>query len=274
MKKTGEYKGFTFRSKETKMFKSKFILISCCMTNEEPFIVLVAGYSNYTKKYPAYEERFGEENYAYTTNAGRYTVDEHLEETKSLIPENRPYLLIGYSMGVSLIIELFNREKMNNCKGVTLIGGSRYQPTHWFLDFVFSLPVPIMYFFAIILLLTFPFVYLFTGFNYEKARSACYEGLQSFIEYGAQEMKKEYNQCIRKVGLDIEGILKENEEIPALFIRLKEDLMVDEEDLEYTKTFFKKTKEVIMPENIIHLTHAMDAEFIDIFMGQKDFFNL
>ena len=55
------------------------------MVEDQPFIVLVAGYSNYTKKYPAYKERFGEKNYAHTTNAKRYTVDEHLDEIKSII---------------------------------------------------------------------------------------------------------------------------------------------------------------------------------------------
>ena len=244
------------------------------MTQEEPFIVLVAGYSNYTKQYPSYEKRFGKENYAYTTNVNRYTVDEHLDEIRSIIPKNREYMLIGYSMGASLIIELLNREIIENCKGVTLIGGSRYQPTHWFLNFVFSLPVPFIYFFASILLFAYPFVLIFTGFNFEKARHSCFEGFQSLLEYKAKEMKKEYNQCIRTVGLDINGIMEENKDIPTLIIRLKEDLMVDEEDLEYTRTFFNKTKEIIMPADIIHLTHAMDAEFVDIFMSEREFFDL
>jgi pimeloyl-ACP methyl ester carboxylesterase len=243
------------------------------MSEDQPFIVLVAGYSNYTKKYPAYEERFGSDNFAHTTNAKRYTVDEHLDELKSLIPQNRPYMLVGYSMGASLIIELLNREKLENCKGVTLIGGSRYQPSHWFLTFTFMLPIPFIYFFATILLMTYPFVLLFSGFNFEKARLACYEGsMKSLRTNKAREMKKEYNQCIRKVGRNVHGILEENEDIPALFIRLKEDLMVDEEDLQFTKTFFNKTEEIVLAEDIIHLTHAMDAEFIDIIISQKKFF--
>ncbi len=245
------------------------------MAEDQPFIVMVAGYSNYTKKYPAYEERFGKENYAHTTNAKRYTVDEHLDEIRSLIPKDRSYMLVGYSMGVSLIIELLNKEKLENCKGITLIGGSRYQPSHWFLTFTFSLPVPFIYFFASIILLTYPFVLLFSGFNFEKARLTCYEGsMKSLVVNNVREMKKEYNQCIRKVGRNITGILKENSTIPTLFIRLNEDLMVDEEDVEFTKTFFKKTKEIILPDDIIHLTHALDSEFIDIFMAQTEFFDL
>ncbi|MCG3220866.1 MAG: hypothetical protein H7641_05745, partial [Candidatus Heimdallarchaeota archaeon] len=179
------------------------------------------------------------------------------------------------SMGVSLIIELLNREKLENCKGVTLIGGSRYQPTHWFLNFVFSLSIPLIYFFSLILLMTYPFVLIFTGFNFEKARHACYEGsIKSLVINKAREMKKEYNQCIRKVGLDVKGILKENKDIPALFIRLKEDLMVDEEDLAFTRSFFMKTEEIILSDDIIHLTHEMDSEFIDIFMTQSKFFDI
>ena len=76
------------------------------------------------------------------------------------------------------------------------------------------------------------------------------------------------------MGRNITGILKENSTIPTLFIRLNEDLMVDEEDVEFTKTFFKKTKEIILPDDIIHLTHALDSEFIDIFMAQTEFFDL
>ena len=244
------------------------------MAENQPFIVMVAGYSNYTKKYPAYEERFGKENYAHTTNAKRYTVDEHLDEIRSLIPKDRSYMLVGYSMGASLIIELLNKEKLENCKGITLIGGSRYQPSHWFLNFTFSLPVPIIYFFASIILLTYPFTLIFSGFDFEKARIACYEGsIKSLVINKAREMKKEYNQCIRKVGRNIKGILNENKEIPALFIRLKKDLMVDEEDLEFTRTFFSKTKEIILPDDVIHLTHDMDSEYVEIFMSQSDFFS-
>ncbi|MHA2357930.1 MAG: hypothetical protein ACXABK_04095 [Candidatus Heimdallarchaeaceae archaeon] len=242
------------------------------MAESEPFIVMVAGFSNYNWNYPAYEKKFGKKNFAHTTNAGRYTVDEHLDEIRSIIPKKRPYLLVGYSMGVSLIIELLNRDKLTNCKGVTLIGGSRYQPTHWFLNFVFSLPVPLIYFFGFLLLLAFPFTYVFTGFNYEKARHSCIEGFTSLIEHKAGEMKKEYNHCIRKVGKEVHGILDENKSIPALFIRLKKDLMVDEADIKYSMTFFEKSKEIIMADDIIHLTHRLDSEFIDLFLKEYAFF--
>ena len=242
------------------------------MSDQSPFVVLVAGFSNYHWNYPAYQEKYGPDNFAHTTNAGRYTVDDHLDEINSIIPENRPYVLIGYSMGVSLIIELMNRQKLPNCKGAALIGGSRYQPTHWFLNFVFKLPSPFIYFFATLILLSYPIALVINKFSIKNTNHTCVEGLLRLIENKASEMKKEYNHCIRKVGLNIDGVLDENKEIPIYVIRLEKDLMVDEEDLEYTKTFFRNVKEKVLPSDIIHLTHKMDKEFIQMIEEESGFF--
>ena len=244
------------------------------MEDQKHFIVLVAGFSNYHWNYPVYEEKFGIENFAHTTNAKRYTVDEHLEEIESILPENRPYLLVGYSMGVSLIIELMNRKVLSNCKGATLIGGSRYQPTHWFLNFVFSLPAPFIYFFAFLILLSYPIALMINKFSIKNTNHTCVEGLMRLIENKASEMRKEYNQCIRKVGINVKGVLEENKDIPIYIIRLQKDLMVDEKDLEYTKTFFTEVKEKILPANIIHLTHAQDNEFVKMIEEEYEFFNI
>ena len=244
------------------------------MSDKEPFMILAPGYSNYYRKYPAYEERYGKENFAYATNLNRFSVEDHLEELETLIPENRPYMIAGYSMGGCNIIELLSRKVLVNCKGIILVGAARILTPHWFLNFLFKLPVPIIYFFAILIALFFPINLIVSGFNLKKAIPASFEGLYRLIENGARKMKKEYNQCVRVVGRNVSDILEENKDIPLLIIRIQKDMMVDEEDLELVKSFFKRWDEEILPAHIIHLTHKYDPLYIEIIENKKDFFGI
>ena len=242
------------------------------MSTKEPFVILAPGFSNYYREYPAYEERYGKENFAHTTNYKRFTIEEHLDEIESVIPKNRDYILIGYSLGGCNLIELLSRKKLQNCKGVILVGAARILTPHPFLNFLFRLPVPLIYFFATILALFFPINFIISGFNLKKAIPASFEGLVRLIENGAGKMKKEYNYCVRKVGRNVEDILESNKEIPLLVIRLQKDMMIDEEDLNVVKSFFKKSKEKFLPKNIIHLTHKFDSLYIKIIDEHRDFF--
>jgi pimeloyl-ACP methyl ester carboxylesterase len=244
------------------------------MSEQEPFMVLAPGFSNYYRKYPAYVERYGEENFAHTTNYKRYSIEDHLEEIESVIPENRSFMMIGYSMGGCNLIELLSRKALPNCKGVILVGAARILTPHKFLDFLFRLPVPLIYFLAGLIALLFPFNLIITGFNLKKAIPASFEGLVRLVENGAGKMKKEYNQCVRLVGKEVDDILEENKNIPLLIIRLHKDMMVDEEDLATLKTFFNKWDEEILPKHIIHLTHKFDSLYIEIIDGRKDFFGI
>ncbi len=244
------------------------------MSDKEPFMILAHGFSNYKRTHPTFEERYGEDNFAQTTNYNRFSIEDHLEELETIIPEKRPYMLTGYSMGGCNIIELLSRKVLQNCKGVILVGAARIITPHWFLNFLFKLPVPLMYFFASFIALLFPFNLLITGFNLKKAIPASFEGLERLVENGARKMKKEYNQCVRKVGRNVEDILEENKDIPLLIIRLQKDMMVDEEDLATVKSFFNKWDEEILPEHIIHLTHKYDNHYIKLIDDRKDFFGI
>ena len=242
------------------------------MVETDLFMILVAGYTNYHRKYPVYEEKFGDEKFAHTTNFKRFSIDEHLEELESLIPENREYLLVGYSMGGSNILELLGRKHLTNCRGAVLVGAAHVQDVHWFLNFMFLLPVPIMYLFAIILALLFPMNLIIAGFNLKKAIPASFEGIYMFFKHGARNMKKEYNQCLRKVGRNLSDIKEENKDIPLLIIRLEKDMMVKEEHYETVLTWFNKSKTRVLPPDIIHLTHRLDGLFIDIIEEESEFF--
>jgi len=242
------------------------------MTKEIPFLMVAAGYSNYTREYPAYIEKFGQENVQWTTNAGRYSIEDHIDELKSKLPIDRPYIITGHSMGGSIIIELMNKEPLVNCRGVSIVGSSRIQPSHWFLNFLFYLPVPIIYLFFGLMALSFPITLIVTRFNFHKAVQASFDGIARLIENGARKMKKEYNGCLRKIGKNVHGILEENKNIPTLFIHLKKDMLVDDEDLEYTKAFFNVRKERIIPADTIHLTHDFDNLVADILGEELDFF--
>ncbi len=242
------------------------------MNLKDPFMILVAGFTNYHRKYPIYEDRYGKENFAHTTNQKRYTIDEHLEELESLIPKDREYMLVGYSMGGSNILELLGRKHLSKCRGAVLVGSAHIQDVHWFLNFMFLLPVPIMYLFAIIIALLFPMNLVIAGFNLKKAVPASFEGIYMFVKHGARNMKKEYNQCIRKVGRNLDDILEDNKDIPLLMIRLEKDMMVKEEHYQTVLTWFHKTKIRILPPDIIHLTHRLDDLFIDIIKEEREFF--
>jgi len=243
------------------------------MVKNDPFMILAAGFSNYDREYPIYEEKFGKENFAHTTNQNRFTIEEHLEEIESLMPKNREYMLIGYSMGGSNILELLGWKNLTRCRGVVLVGAAHIQDVHWFLNFMFRLPVPIIYFFAILIALLFPMNLIIAGFNFKKAVPASFEGLYMFLRYGARNMKKEYNHCIRKVGRNLDDILPENKDIPLLIIRLEKDMMVRDEYYQTVLNWFNKTKMRILPPDIIHLTHRLDNLFISIIEEEKELFS-
>ena len=242
------------------------------MIEQEPFVVVAAGFSNYTREYPAYSKKFGKDNVIWTTNAKRYTIEDHLDELESKLPTDKPFLLVGHSMGGSIIIELLSRKPVKNCKGVTLIGAARTCPSHWFLNFLFYLPVPIIYSFFILLVILFPLNFILTGFNLHKAKQASFEGITRLVENGAREIKKEYNYCLRKIGRTVENIHEENRDIPTLFIHLEKEMMVDEEDLSKTKLMFSNKREHVIVTDTIHLTHDFDYTVADILGENLDFF--
>ncbi|MHA1399841.1 MAG: alpha/beta fold hydrolase [Candidatus Heimdallarchaeaceae archaeon] len=243
------------------------------MDKKQPFITVAAGFSNYSREYPAYIEKFGDENVEWACYAKKYTIEEHIEEIKSHIPNGRPYILTGHSLGGSLLIEMMAREKLDeNCKGVVLIGASRRLYPHPTLNFIFRLPVPLIYAFSIFLMFIYPIFILVYKFNMHKATQASFEGIVRLVENGARDMKKEFNYCLRPIGQDVTDILEENKDIPVLFIRLKKDMMVKEEDLELTKSFFNNWKERIIPSDSIHLTHDFDYIVADILNEEMPFF--
>lgn len=243
------------------------------MSPEFPKIIVVAGFSNYNREYPDYTKKFGEQNVHWTTNRDRYTVEEHLAELKSKIPKDQPYILSGHSMGGALIIELMKREKIDNCKGIVLVGASRRIFPHWALNFIFHMPIPIIYLFAITLVISFPISLIVNLFNLHKAKQASFEAFQRIRDCGARRMKKEFNLCLRDLGKDTEDILEVNKNIPVLFLRLKKDMMLREWDIKLTKSFFNNWKEIIIPSDCIHLTHDFDDKVAELINRELSFFS-
>ena len=242
------------------------------MPDSKPFVVVAAGFGNYTREYPAYAKKFGKENVIWTSNYKRYTVEDHLEELESKIPKDKPYILVGHSLGGSIIIELMSRKPLNNCQGVSLNGASRRVLSHWFLNFLFYLPVPIIYSFFVLMVILFPLNFVLTGFNLHKAKQASFEGIIRITENGTREIKKEYNYCLRKIGREVTKIHKDNLSIPTLFIHLEKEMMVDEEDLEFTKSLYKNKKVKIIKSDTMHLTHDFDYVVADLIGEELDFF--
>ena len=242
------------------------------MEKKIPFVVVAAGYSNYDREYPAHVEKFGENNVVNTTTKGRFSVQEHIDELHDLLPQDKEYLLIGHSMGIPTIIELMNKIHLKNCRGAVFVAGSRIQETHWFFEFLFRLPVPLIYVTASLLTLLFPINLLVYKFNFHKAFQASFDGIWRLIVSGAGNMKKEYWDCLKKIGQDVHGVLEENKDIPILFLRLAKDKLVNDEDVKYTKTFFKNIKEIILPYDSIHLTHDYDFLVMDVIGEQLDYF--
>ena len=242
------------------------------MSDSKPFVVVAAGFGNYTREYPAYVKKFGKENVVWTSNYKRYTVEDHLEELESKIPKDKPYILVGHSLGGSIIIELMSRKALKNCQGVSLNGASRKILSHWFLNFLFYLPVPIIFSFFVLMVILFPLNFVLTGFNLHKAKQASFEGITRLIENGTREIKKEYNFCLRKIGREVSSIHKDSINIPTLFIHLEKEMMVDEEDLEMTKSLYKNKRVKIIKSDTMHLTHDFDYVVADLIGEELDFF--
>ncbi|MCG3217257.1 MAG: alpha/beta hydrolase [Candidatus Heimdallarchaeota archaeon] len=242
------------------------------MDKDIPFIVVAAGYSNYDREYPAHAEKFGENNVVWTTTKGRFTVQEHIDELHELLPKDKEYLIIGHSMGIPTTIELMNKIPLENCKGAVFVAGSRTQKSHWFFEFLFRLPVPLIYVMGAMLTLMFPINLIVYKFNIHKAFQASFDGIWRLVVSGAGNMKKEYWECVKKIGRDVHNVLEENRDIPILFLRLAKDKLVLDEDVKYTKTFFTNIKEKILPFDSIHLTHDYDYLVLDIIGEEIDFF--
>ena len=77
---------------------------------------------------------------------------------------------------------------------------------------------------------------------------------------------------MKKIGRNVHHVKEENKDIPVLFVRLKEDLLVDVEDVEYTKSFFNNVRERLLPYDSIHLTHDFDYPVADLIGDELDFF--
>ena len=242
------------------------------MDDNKPFIVVAAGYSNYEREYPAYIEKFGAGNVIWTTTKDQFSVQEHIDELHEILPKDRNFIFVGHSMGASTIIELMNQEPIERCKGAIFIGGSRIQESHWFFEYLFRLPVPLIYLNGCLLALGFPISLLINKFNFHKAFQASFDGIWRLIVSRAGRMKKEYWDCLKKIGRDVHEVKEENRNIPVLFIRLEKDLLVDIEDVKYTKSFFNNVRERILPYDSIHLTHDFDYPVSDIIGDELDFF--
>ena len=152
------------------------------------------------------------------------------------------------------------------------VGGSRIQESHWFFEYLFRLPVPLIYINGALLTLGFPISLIVNKFNFHKAFQASFDGIWRLIVSGAGNMKKEYWDCLKKIGRDVHGVLEGNKDIPILFVRLEKDLLVNDEDVKYTKTFFNNIKESILPYDSIHLTHDFDYIIADVIGENLDFF--
>ncbi|MHA1212929.1 MAG: alpha/beta fold hydrolase, partial [Candidatus Heimdallarchaeota archaeon] len=227
------------------------------------------------RQFPDYYAKFGEENVTCVLWDKTCTdLEAHIVYLKKYFPKDKPFIAVGHSMGGSILLEICSRELIPNMKGLVLVGaaqtlrvdgGVRFMmKRHWFritwLVCFLTAIAPIMV------------------FIWRKKTYDTYKELWRFTTNdGAKKIHTQYNQTIKRLG----GITSvKNPDMPFMFVRLEEDTLVDNDDLNFTRTLFKNIRDKIIETNSLHLTEKFDhltvekiaeeAEFIGLIRKKKD----
>ncbi|NHJ49318.1 MAG: hypothetical protein FK733_16130 [Asgard group archaeon] len=232
-------------------------------------LLFATGLGGFTREYPHYNRKFGEENVTIIKWDETCTdVDSHLQKIKDNIPQDQPFVLSGLSLGGALAIELLSRETIPNLQGVILIGSSRKIKQDGGLRFIMKFPWFFLWIFAFFLLLCFPI----TIFIWRKKTFDTYKELFRFLRVdGAKKIHKQYNLTLKKLGA-ADKVLQP--EIPILYVGLPKDVLVDEKDLEFTLKLFKNAKKQLLELNSIHMNEKYDSLIVEKIAEEAEFIGL
>lgn len=88
---------------------------------------------------------------------------------------------------------------------------------------------------------------------------------------GAKKIHRQFNQTLKKLG----GVTSvKNPNLPLLFVRLRNDILVDQKDLEFTKSMFKNVHKQIIETEALHLTEKFDHITVEKIANEAEFIGL
>ncbi len=237
-------------------------------------IVVATGLGGAGREYPDYYEKFGQENVIIVCwDDSVSDLDSHIEKLKENIPKKDPFVAVGHSMGGSIWLELLSRENIPNQRGQVLVGCSRRVRGDQGVEFIMKRPWWFIWIMVFGLTSIFPIMLLV----WRKKTFDTYRELWRFVtKDGARKIHNQYNLTLKKLGT-IESVM--NPDLPLVIVRLTKDTLIDEEDLEFTKSMFNNHHEQIIESDSLHLTEkfdhitvekiALEAEFLGL-ISQKE----
>lgn len=232
-------------------------------------ILIATGLGGVGRKYPDYYAKFGEENVDVVRWDNSCTdIDSHLVKLKKAIPKDEPFVFCGHSLGGCLVLELLSREKVPSLKGLALIGSSRQIRREKGGAFMMWFPWFFLWIFAFLLVLAFPI----TIFIWRKKTFDTYQELFKFLgRDGAKKIHKQYNLTIKKLG-SVESVVNPN--IPVVYVGLPQDVLIDNEDLEFTLAMFTNSRKQLIHLNTLHLIEKFDPITVEKIALEAEFLGL
>ncbi|NHJ86769.1 MAG: hypothetical protein FK734_15000 [Asgard group archaeon] len=216
-------------------------------------IVVATGLGGAGRFYPDYFVKYGEENVTVVCWDEKCTdLDSHIAKLKTNIPKDKPFVGTGHSMGGSIWLELISRENIPNMKGLVLVGSARTLKSDNGVKFLMAGT----WFRLWVLVITLTLIMPIMLFIWRKKTFETYREMWRFLlKDGARKIHRQYNLCLKKLG----GVMKvQNPNIPLLVVKLRKDTLVDEDDLNYTKSMFNYVREQIIETDSLHLTEKFD----------------
>lgn len=232
-------------------------------------LIVTVGLGGKGREFPDYYAKYGEENVQLVLwDETCSDIESHLNYLKKYIPKDEPFVGVGHSMGGCLWLELLNRESYPNQRGQVLVGCSRYVRGDQGVEFMMKRPWWFIWIIVIGITLIFPIM----SFIWKKKTfDSYYEMWRFVIRDGAKKIHNQYNLTLKKLGF-VENV--KNPDLPLVIVRLRQDTLVDEDDLEYTKSMFNNVHEQIIESDSLHLTGKFDSITVEKIAIEAEFLGL
>ena len=216
-------------------------------------VVVATGLGGAGREYPDYYAKFGKENVTIVCWDDTVSdLDSHIAKLKENIPKEEPFIAVGHSMGGCIWLELLNRENIPNQTGQVLVGCSRMVRGDQGVEFIMKRPWWFIWIMVLGLTAIFPIMLPI----WRKKTFDTYRELWRFVtKDGARKIHNQYNLTLKKLG-HISSV--QNPDLPMVIVRLQKDTLVDDEDLEFTKSMFNNPREQIIETDALHLTEKFD----------------
>jgi alpha-beta hydrolase superfamily lysophospholipase len=232
-------------------------------------IVVAVGLGGEDRHFPDYEAKYGKENCIFVTWDKTCTdLDAHIKFLKNRVPKDEPFVAVGHSMGGSIWLEIISRENIPNMKGLVLVGCARTLKQNQGVKFLMKRHWLRIWFFVLLLTFAAPIMV----FIWRKKTLDSYREMWRFVtKDGAKKIHSQVNLTLNKLG----GVTSvKTPDLPILFVRLRTDTLVDEEDLEFTRNMFTNVREQIIESDSLHLTQKFDHITVEKIANEAEFIGL